>query len=133
MLLLSKFGENVEILVKPSISLPRPTLKNLEFDMESEILEYFKIECVKCKPETPWLNRVKGSIQFTDEIQHYETESVTEEVEEKPEESGVFSDKSLRPYKSQEIRMRTLGEKENLSDSDSSLSEILDHIDELNF
>lgn len=126
-------GDSHPVLVRLSFTVPRPELASFEFGVEANILQSFSIKTVKCKPEIPWLNRVKGSIQFTDEIQHYETESITEEVEEKPEESGVFSGKSLRPYKSQEIRMRTLGEKENLSDSDSSLSEILDHIDELNF
>ena len=101
--------------------------------MEHEILKMFTISLIRSKPETPWLNRVKGSIQFTDEIQHIESESIFEEPEVKTEESDVFSEKSLRKFKSLEILIRSPGARKHSEGIDSSLSEILDDIDELNF
>lgn len=126
-------GDNKPILLKPSIGFPRPNLCNFEFNLESEILKMFSISLIKSKPETPWLNRVKGSIQFTDEIQHIESESIFEEPEVKSEESDVFSEKSLRKFKSLEIMIRSPVTRKKSEDFDSSLSEILDDIDDLNF
>lgn len=45
--------------------VPCPSLK---FMGESSVLSHFTVQSVKCKPEAPWLNRVKGEIQFTEEI-----------------------------------------------------------------
>lgn len=126
-------GDNKPILLKPSIGFPRPSLGNFEFNVEHEILKMFTISLIRSKPETPWLNRVKGSIQFTDEIQHIESESIFEEPEVKTEESDVFSEKSLRKFKSLEILIRSPGARKHSEGIDSSLSEILDDIDELNF
>lgn len=126
-------GDNRPIFLKPSLGFPRPSLCNFEFGLEQEILKLFTVSLIKSKPETPWLNRVKGSIQFTDEIQHIESESFSEEEESKSEFSDVFSEKSLRVYKSQEISIRSPVPAKKVNDFDSSLSEIVDDIDELNF
>ena len=128
-----RIGDSNPIYLRPSFSLPLPDLPNFEFEVEENILQCFTINTVKCKPETPWLNRVKGSIQFTDEIQHIESESVSEEVEVKVEHSNIFSEKSIRNIKSQEITIRSPLDKNKKIDSNSSLSEILDDIDSLNF
>jgi tetratricopeptide (TPR) repeat protein len=126
-------GDNKPILLKPSLGYPRPSLCNFEFNIESEILKLFTMSLIKSKPETPWLNRVKGSIQFTDEIQNIESESIGEDPIEKSEDSDVFSEKSLRKYKSLEIMIHSPQVRKKSEDFDSSLSEILDDLDELNF
>ncbi|OMJ68126.1 hypothetical protein SteCoe_34512 [Stentor coeruleus] len=128
-------GDSHPFYVRPCIMIPKSGLPSFDFGIEEEIFKFFTLNTVKCKPETPWLNRVKGSIQFTDEIQLIEAESPSEEKEEeeKAEVSDVFSDKSLKKYKSQEISIRSPVPVVRIHDSDSSLSEILDDIDDLNF
>ena len=126
-------GESHPIYLRPSFGVPRPELPSFDFDVETGILQNFSVKTVKCKPETPWLNRVKGSIQFTDEIQHYETESASEEMEAKAEDTDVFSHKSIRRNKSYEVRIRSPLEHRKIDDSNSSLSEIVDDFDDLNF
>ncbi|OMJ87536.1 hypothetical protein SteCoe_10711 [Stentor coeruleus] len=127
-------GDSHSFFVRPCISLPKPCLPIFEFDIEEEILKLFTVNTVKCKPETPWLNRVKGSIQFTDEIQLIEVDSPSEEKDEKKEEdSDVFSEKSFRKIKSHEIFIRSPVAVVKVEETDSSLSEILDHIDDFNF
>ena len=115
-------GESHPVLLKPSFSLPRPSLENFSFDAEEGILKCFSLKTIKCKPETPWLNRVKGSIQFTDQIQHIETESVSEEPDFKLDFSDIFSEKSLRVCKSQEFSISTPPAIRKIEESSSSLS-----------
>ena len=138
----AKIGECHQILLRPSFSLPKIELPRMEFDIEKKLLERFLVKAVKCKPETPWLNRIKGSIQFTDEIQNMEIESVDESVNEsadqeiKIEDSGEFcSDATMRRYKSESI---SLGEDDDRSKSlrkslESSIEGMLDDIDNIEF
>ena len=53
------------IRVRPAISLPRSTLPNIEFLIEKEAKEFFSLSKITSRPEAPWLNRIRGSIQFT--------------------------------------------------------------------
>ena len=133
-----KIGQCYPILLRPSFSLPKIELPRMEFDTEKQLLERFLVKTVKCKPETPWLNRIKGSIQFTDEIQNIETESANESTEQeiKIEESGEFySEATMRKYKSESISLKENEEgSENFRKSiEDSIEEILDDIDDIEF
>lgn len=83
-------------------------MPTMDFEVEPKIMDYFKMRAIKCKPEAPWLNRVNGTIQFTEELHEAGSESVsvTEESDhdEKPEaiESSeeIVSTAPRRPYKS---------------------------------
>lgn len=83
-------------------------MPSMDFSVEPKVLEYFKMRAVKCKPEAPWLNRVNGTIQFTEELHEAgsETVSVTEnsDHEEKPEpmesSQDLISTAPRRQYKS---------------------------------
>lgn len=124
-----KIGENPALLVKPSISLPRPSLKKLDFDTEPEILEMFTLASVKCKPETPYLNRVGGAIQFTEVIQNLKSDSDSESIELESSGSSLFSSSSLPRQKSLEIMKDALTNSKVSDEYDSSFSDILDQID----
>ena len=50
------------ILLRPSFGFPAMKYPDLDFNCESGILKTFAVKSVKCKPEAPWLNRVKGAI-----------------------------------------------------------------------
>lgn len=122
-----KIGSSTPVLIRPSFSLPKIDMPRMEFESEQAIFDKFIVKSVKCKPETPWLNRVKGSIQFTDEIQNIECESLNESQEPaiKIEESeNFYSDATMRKYKSESI---SLGENEveshNMTKSSESLIE----------
>jgi hypothetical protein len=56
-------------------------LPSLEFDIEESVLDYFTIKAVKCRPEAPWLNRVNGTIQFTEDMQMITSENVSDTEE----------------------------------------------------
>lgn len=83
-------------------------MPTMDFGVEAKVLDYFKMRAVKCKPEAPWLNRVNGTIQFTEELHEAgsETVSVTEESdhEEKHEQNESSQDLIVsaprRQYKS---------------------------------
>ena len=85
-------GNAHSVMIKPAFGLPKVLPPSMDFGKEKEILLHFK---VKCKPEAPWLNRVKGAIQFTEEIQDIISEPITEtensEKNSETEESEVFS------------------------------------------
>ncbi|CAG9324004.1 unnamed protein product [Blepharisma stoltei] len=62
------FNKKPVIQVRPALSLPRVKLPSLDFSIEYKVKDYFSIEKVIPKPEAPWMNRIRGSIQFTDSI-----------------------------------------------------------------
>jgi len=70
--LLEGAGLNIEQLgdewLKPIQSLPEETLEQITFDVESYAVSFIKFKLIKCRPEVPWLNRIEGRVQFTDEI-----------------------------------------------------------------
>ena len=62
-------------------SLPKPSPPLLDFDIEESVLDYFNIKAIKCRPEAPWLNRVNGTIQFTEDMQMITSENVSDSEE----------------------------------------------------
>lgn len=54
--------------LKPIQSLPREAVDSITFEVESYAHSYIKLKLVKCRPEVPWLNRIDGRVQFTEEI-----------------------------------------------------------------
>lgn len=125
-----KIANSPVLLIKPSLSLPRPALKKLEFEVEPEILEYFTLASVKCKPETPYLNRVGGAIQFTEVIQNLKSDSDSDCIEIESSDSSLFSSSSLPRKKSLEILKEAIVACKDSDQFDSSLSDILDEFDE---
>ena len=71
-----KLADCHPIQVRPCFSLPNHIKPVMDFVVEDSILDNFLVKSVKCKPEAPWLNRVKGTIQFTDEIREIGSESI---------------------------------------------------------
>ena len=59
----------------PAFDLPKIRMPSMSFKIDDTILREFQMKHVKCKPEAPWLNRVKGMIQFTEEIQEIDLDS----------------------------------------------------------
>lgn len=132
-----KIGDCQPVLLRPSFSLPKVDLPRMEFSSEKFLLNKFCVKTVKCKPETPWLNRIKGSIQFTDEIQNLDHDSIDSsksEIKIQASESN-YSDATMRKYKSESISM---GEDEentiNIGNSsESSIEGMLADIDDIEF
>ena len=71
-----RLAHSQAVRVRPCFSLPNHIKPNLDFGVEDSVLDNFLVKSVKCKPEAPWLNRVKGTIQFTDEIREIGSESI---------------------------------------------------------
>lgn len=94
-----KIGDCHAIFVRPSFSFPFVSLPNLEFQTENSILDNFLVKSVKCKPEAPWLNRVKGTIQFTEEIREINCESVVSSLKSESEEDNSVFDSSFSEFK----------------------------------
>ncbi|CAG9309952.1 unnamed protein product [Blepharisma stoltei] len=63
-----------KIQIRPSISLPRIKVPVMKFEVEEKAKQLLSVEKLKLKLEAPWLNRVHGSIQFTDEVITLENE-----------------------------------------------------------
>ena len=64
-------------------------------------LKYFTVRSVKCKPEAPWLMRVNGSIQFTEELQDIICDVVSCTESEKGNSDNECEDyEKPRKYKS---------------------------------
>jgi hypothetical protein len=78
------------IQVRPAVSLPRSNLPNIEFDVEKEVSGFFNVAKVVSRPEAPWLNRVRGSIQFTSNLVDIDEPSQISERE--PREKVVEKD-----------------------------------------
>lgn len=71
-----KISEAHPVFVRPCFGLPMSIKPSMDFNVEETILDNFLVKSVKCKPEAPWLNRVKGTIQFTEEIREIGSESI---------------------------------------------------------
>jgi tetratricopeptide (TPR) repeat protein len=71
-----KLADCHPVLVRPCFSIPTSIKPSMDFVIEENILDNFLVKSVKSKPEAPWLNRVKGTIQFTDEIREIGSESI---------------------------------------------------------
>lgn len=57
-----------KVKVRPAVTLPK-FLPPLDMKNTCEILRtFFNVYTINPRPEAPWLNRTKGSIQFTDSI-----------------------------------------------------------------
>ena len=96
-------GQSSSIFIRPSFTLPAIELPNIEFETDEIFLTQFSLKSIKCKPEAPWLNRVQGMIQFTDEIQDILSETVTESVAEDEEvQQDVFEEgtENFKKYRS---------------------------------
>ena len=92
-------GSASAISLRPSFGLPAVEMPEIEFEVDDEVVGRFQIKNLKCKPEAPWLNRVQGMIQFTDEIQDILSETVTESVEEEAEEQDDVFEGGIENFK----------------------------------
>jgi hypothetical protein len=68
------YVSHIEVLVKPCLKLLCGEMPSMEIVHSQEWLQEFTVRprqfsLIKCKYEAPWLNRVNGSIQFTELIQ----------------------------------------------------------------
>ncbi|CAG9313397.1 unnamed protein product [Blepharisma stoltei] len=121
------FSNIPKLQARPAISLPRVRAPSLELNVEEKVKDFFDFSKISPKPEAPWLNRIRGSIQFTENIVEFDVDpSDTEDEKEKIEEKSTndISENFERKVKSLiPIRHKTP------SPIDSS-KEILKHIDE---
>ena len=94
-----KVAECHPVLVRPSFGYPLVQMPSMEFTIEDPILENFAVKTVKCKPEAPWLNRVKGTIQFTEEIREIMSESVASTAKSESDNDSSIFDSSFSDIK----------------------------------
>ena len=91
------------IRTRLSVSLPSGGMPTLEFSVENSIFENYLVKSVKCKPEAPWLIRVNGAIQFTEELQDIAADVISESSKaesEDDDDSESSSDSNPRKYRS---------------------------------
>ncbi|OMJ80792.1 hypothetical protein SteCoe_18900 [Stentor coeruleus] len=89
------------IQIRPAISLPRSALPNIEFSTEKEVREFFLVSKITPRPEAPWLNRVRGSIQFTNTLMDIDEPSqISEREQEEKKEIENSSNEIKRVVKS---------------------------------
>jgi hypothetical protein len=55
-------SEGTSVLFRPVFNLPKIYPPSLAIRVDDTILKEFQIKNCVCKPEAPWLNRVKGMI-----------------------------------------------------------------------
>ena len=84
---LIKVHSEPEVSLRPAISLPRVKVKPFTLHIETEVRDFMAIDRINPQPEAPWLNRVKGCIQFTENVIDVQSESETED-----ERPGARSD-----------------------------------------
>jgi tetratricopeptide (TPR) repeat protein len=97
-----KFGLKT-VKTRPSFGLPIVELPVFDFPVDLEIVQQVSLKSIKCKPEAPWLNRVQGMIQFTDEVQEVQSETATESIvdqQEEPEEDVFEDHENFKKYRS---------------------------------
>lgn len=125
-LIIMPFENQPEIKMRPAISLPRVRLPSMEFKIEEKVKDFFDFSKISPKPEAPWLNRIRGSIQFTDSIVEMEVEMSESESDTKKEEKYTEEmwDENRKVKSLLPIRHRSL-------DPLDSSKEILRNIDEI--
>lgn len=90
---------NDKIRFRPAVTMPK-FLPALELADTYEILKgFFSFNTINPRPEAPWLNRNKGSIQFTDSILDFD-------VEESRKVSRKLPVATVKQCHSQEIRKK---------------------------
>lgn len=84
----------VSVVIKPCFNLPITELPSMKIPHSKAWLREFTVKSrqfslVKCKYEAPWLFRVKGNIQFTEQV--YEAViNLTESDEDETEKLSIF-------------------------------------------
>ena len=96
------FPNQPKVEVRPAISLPRVPLPPLDFNVQVEVKEFFAFKKIQPKPEAPWMNRVRGSIQFTDSVVDVDTEptEITDRENKEQGREGEEFEESKRDIKS---------------------------------
>jgi hypothetical protein len=94
------FDDQPKIEVRPAISLPRVLLPSLEFSVEEDAKDFFFFKKIQTKPEAPWLNRIRDSIQFTDSLVEVDSEPTEITERENKKEMAEESWESKRVVKS---------------------------------
>lgn len=91
---------NPIIQIRPAVSLPRSNLPNIEFCVEKEVESLFTIQKIVSRPEAPWLNRIRGSIQFTSTLVDIDEPSQISERESKERlvihETGEYIKRNIK-------------------------------------
>lgn len=88
-----------KVQVRPAVTLPK-FLPALELqDTYGIIKAFFTFQTITPRPEAPWLNRNKGSIQFT--------ESILELEPEDSKKTSKIIPAAAKPCRSQEIRRKS--------------------------
>ena len=119
------FPGNNKIKLRPAISLPKidPPLK---FEDSCKAMkDLLRFDTIQPRPEAPWLNRNKGSIQFTDSIIDLEVED-----SKRNSKNITFVPKQCR---SQEIRKKNSSfvKIKDLKKENSRINQLLDKIKEI--
>ena len=106
------------VFIRPAIALPRAQLDCYLGDVLGEIRKYFGVENINPRPEAPWLLRVKGTIQFTQNILELSHDLETEADENNGKVEEERREKTSGRSKSQNCV------RENAFASDESQNEV---------
>ena len=74
------------VQLRPAVSLPQVEGPQFEFGVEAKAKDLFTEDKVTPRPEAPWVNRAKGTIQFTE---HLADTQLTEESKDEATESNA--------------------------------------------
>lgn len=112
----------LEVLVKPCMKLPCGEMPSMEILHTQEWLQEFSVRprqfsLIKCKYEAPWLNRVNGSIQFTELVQESsivlsDSEEVEAPVSDKPRRCRSEPEVKSQMFSDDEVQVLNLDMKE---------------------
>jgi len=118
------FFANKKVKLRPAITLPK-FLPPLKFEDSCLILkDLLKFDSILPRPEAPWLNRNKGSIQFTESIIDLDVED-----SKRNSKKMVFLPK---PCKSQQIRKKNSSfVRVKDAQKDSKITNLMDKIKEI--
>ena len=133
-LIVLKFNGQPNVEVRPAVALPRISLPSLEFGDEIEVKDLFFFKKILPKPEAPWLNRVRGSIQFTENVVDVENEPTEITERENKEETVKETENSKRVIKSM-VPLRhyssEIGKSRSNNEHDETPDDIIKKIREL--
>ena len=101
-----------KVKIRPAITLPK-LLPALEISDTNDILKsFFTFETINSRPEAPWLNRSKGSIQFTESILELDIEDSKKNSAKIPIMPKQCRSQEIRKKQSSFVRVKNMdGEK----------------------
>jgi hypothetical protein len=103
------FAGNAKVRFRPAITLPKIEPPLSIADSDSVLKGFFNFNTINPRPEAPWVNRNKGSIQFTESILEFEVEDSKRNSKKATVVPKYYKSQEIKKSQSSFVKDKTIG------------------------